>query len=118
MLEYVDGNDLDFLLKQQKCLPEKEARTLMLQVLAALKYLNEIRPPVIHYDLKPGECVWVSVGMGMWVVCGFGWVCCVGVSSAEQPAHLWATFYILLFPSKLGKSSYPWNCSQSSKMLL
>ena len=57
MLEYVDGNDLDFLLKQQKCLPEKEARTLMLQVLAALKYLNEIRPPVIHYDLKPGECV-------------------------------------------------------------
>ena len=57
VLEYVDGNDLDFLLKQQKCLPEKEARTLMLQVLAALKYLNEIRPPVIHYDLKPGECV-------------------------------------------------------------
>ena len=26
-----------------------------MQVSAALKYLNEIKPPVIHYDLKPGK---------------------------------------------------------------
>lgn len=25
-----------------------------MQVVHALKYLNEIKPPVIHYDLKPG----------------------------------------------------------------
>lgn len=25
------------------------------QVVSALKYLNEIKPPVIHYDLKPGN---------------------------------------------------------------
>lgn len=25
-----------------------------MQVVNALKYLNEIRPPIIHYDLKPG----------------------------------------------------------------
>jgi len=24
-------------------------------VVSALKYLNEIKPPVIHYDLKPGN---------------------------------------------------------------
>jgi hypothetical protein len=24
VLEHVDGNDLDFVLKQQKCLPERE----------------------------------------------------------------------------------------------
>merc|ERR1711874_104801 len=26
-----------------------------MQVSSALKYLNEINPPVIHYDLKPGN---------------------------------------------------------------
>ena len=25
-----------------------------MQTVRALKYLNEIKPPVIHYDLKPG----------------------------------------------------------------
>ena len=61
--------------------------------------------------------VWVVCGCGwvdVWVVCGCGWVCCVGVSSTELPAHLWATSYEL---SKLGRSSYPWNCSRSSKVL-
>lgn len=28
-----------------------------MQVVSALKYLNEIKPPVIHYDLKPGKLV-------------------------------------------------------------
>ena len=27
----------------------------VMQVSSALKYLNEIKPPVIHYDLKPGK---------------------------------------------------------------
>ena len=27
----------------------------LLQVVSALKYLNEIKPPIIHYDLKPGN---------------------------------------------------------------
>jgi tousled-like kinase len=26
-----------------------------MQVVSALKYLNDIKPPVIHYDLKPGK---------------------------------------------------------------
>lgn len=56
MLEYCEGNDLDFYLKQNKSIPEKEARSIISQTVSALKYLNEIKPPVIHYDLKPGEC--------------------------------------------------------------
>lgn len=28
---------------------------ICLQTVSALKYLNEIKPPVIHYDLKPGK---------------------------------------------------------------
>lgn len=26
-----------------------------MQTMGALKYLNEIKPPVIHFDLKPGD---------------------------------------------------------------
>lgn len=57
VLEYCDGHDLDFYLKQHKTIPEREARSIVMQVVSALKYLNEIKPPVIHYDLKPGESV-------------------------------------------------------------
>ncbi|XP_074031835.1 tousled-like kinase isoform X6 [Leptinotarsa decemlineata] len=58
VLEYCDGHDLDFYLKQvskHKIIPEREARSIIMQVVSALKYLNEIKPPVIHYDLKPGN---------------------------------------------------------------
>ncbi|GFT50530.1 hypothetical protein NPIL_540771 [Nephila pilipes] len=55
VLEYCDGHDLDFYLKQHKSIPEREARCIIMQVVHALKYLNEIKPPVIHYDLKPGN---------------------------------------------------------------
>jgi serine/threonine protein kinase len=47
-LEYCDGNDLDFFLKQNKTIPEKEARSIIMQTVTALKYLNlEIKPPVV-----------------------------------------------------------------------
>jgi len=55
VLEYCDGHDLDFYLKQHKCIAEREARSIIMQVVSALKYLNEIRPAIIHYDLKPGN---------------------------------------------------------------
>ncbi|XP_070565414.1 serine/threonine-protein kinase tousled-like 2 isoform X2 [Ptychodera flava] len=55
VLEYCNGNDLDFHLKQNKIVPEKEARSIIMQTVSALKYLNERKPPVIHYDLKPGN---------------------------------------------------------------
>ncbi|KAM3186092.1 hypothetical protein ACTXT7_005052 [Hymenolepis weldensis] len=53
--EYCEGNDLDFFLKQNKVIPEREAKSIICQVISALKYLNERKPPVIHYDLKPGN---------------------------------------------------------------
>merc|ERR1711971_995077 len=55
VLEYCDGHDLDFYLKQHKTISEREARSIVMQVSSALKYLNEIKPPIIHYDLKPGN---------------------------------------------------------------
>lgn len=55
VLEYCDGSDLEFYLKQNKVISEKETRSIIVQMVSALKYLNEIKPPVIHYDLKPGN---------------------------------------------------------------
>lgn len=57
VLEYCEGNDLDFYLKQHKLMTEKEARSIIMQIVNALKYLNEIKPPIIHYDLKPGMLI-------------------------------------------------------------
>ncbi|ESO08237.1 hypothetical protein HELRODRAFT_75686, partial [Helobdella robusta] len=61
VLEYCEGNDLDFHLKQNKFISEKECRSIIVQTVNALKYLNEIKPPIIHYDLKPGN---VLLGSG------------------------------------------------------
>ncbi|XP_037546970.1 serine/threonine-protein kinase tousled-like 2 [Nematolebias whitei] len=55
VLEYCAGNDLDFYLKQNKSMAEKEARSIVMQLVNALKYLSQIRSPIIHYDLKPGN---------------------------------------------------------------
>ncbi|XP_041478196.1 serine/threonine-protein kinase tousled-like 2 [Lytechinus variegatus] len=55
VLEFCPGNDLDFHLKQHKLMVEREARCIIMQVVSALKYLNERKPPIIHYDLKPGN---------------------------------------------------------------
>lgn len=58
VLDYCPGNDLDFYLKQHKTIAEREAKSIIAQVVHALKYLNERKPPIIHYDLKPGKnCV-------------------------------------------------------------
>lgn len=67
VLEYCEGSDLDFLLKQNKTIPEKETRAIMMQVVSALKYLNERKPPVIHYDLKPGNIL-LGSGVMSWEV--------------------------------------------------
>ncbi|KAL2911807.1 Serine/threonine-protein kinase tousled-like 2 [Polyrhizophydium stewartii] len=55
ILEFVDGQNLETTLQQVKCFSEKEARSIVIQTVAALKYLNELERPIIHYDLKPGN---------------------------------------------------------------
>ncbi|KAL9968359.1 hypothetical protein ACROYT_G026720 [Oculina patagonica] len=72
VLEYCDGNDLDFLLKQNKTVQEREAKSIVMQTVSALKYLNEIKPPVIHYDLKPGNILLVGTGSGEVKITDFG----------------------------------------------
>lgn len=60
VLEFCGGNDLDSHLKQNKLLPEREARLIIIQLFSALTYLNELKQPVIHYDLKPGNLLLID----------------------------------------------------------
>jgi len=60
VLEYCDGGDLDGYLKSQKLLPEREARCITSQIFSGLKYLNEQKRNIIHYDLKPGNILFCN----------------------------------------------------------
>lgn len=53
VLEFCNGPDLSAYLKRHKTLSEREARAIIKQVFAALKFLGESHRKVIHYDLKP-----------------------------------------------------------------
>lgn len=77
VLEYCEGNDLDFYLKQHKLMSEKEARSIVMQIVNALRYLNEIKPPIIHYDLKPGEYLYslTHKSSQQWILKNSFWAC-------------------------------------------
>eukprot|EP00350_Pseudokeronopsis_sp_OXSARD2_P011001 CAMPEP_0170553866 /NCGR_PEP_ID=MMETSP0211-20121228/11704_1 /TAXON_ID=311385 /ORGANISM="Pseudokeronopsis sp., Strain OXSARD2" /LENGTH=436 /DNA_ID=CAMNT_0010862487 /DNA_START=666 /DNA_END=1976 /DNA_ORIENTATION=- len=53
VLELCSGPDLYHYLKQNKQIPEKEAKLIISQILSGLKYLNDQKQKIIHYDLKP-----------------------------------------------------------------
>jgi tousled-like kinase len=58
ILEYVHGEDLESYLSHVKVIPEKEAHSIIVQIMSALKYLNELKEPIIHYDLKPANILY------------------------------------------------------------
>lgn len=64
VLEYCNGIDLEKYLELYETLPEKEAYSILTQIVNALYYLNTgvpsssltgENPKIIHYDLKPGN---------------------------------------------------------------
>jgi tousled-like kinase len=55
VLEYCNGPDLDLYLKTQNILSEREAKSIIVQIFSGLNYLNQMKRPIIHYDLKPGN---------------------------------------------------------------
>jgi len=40
-------------MKKYKCLPEKEAKAILFQLLSGIKYLHDHKNKIIHFDLKP-----------------------------------------------------------------
>jgi len=58
VLELCKGMDFDAYLNSNKPLPEREARSIVIQILQGLKYLAQQKQPIIHYDLKPGNLLY------------------------------------------------------------
>lgn len=54
VMELVEGEDLSELLKKyKKPFPLEDALKWLFQLLDALDYLHNLRPPIIHRDIKP-----------------------------------------------------------------
>lgn len=59
--------DLEQHIKAHAPLPEREAKSILCQLLGGLKYLHfppaqDKRPAIIHYDLKPANCLFDEHG--------------------------------------------------------
>ncbi|KAG0581805.1 hypothetical protein M758_3G010700 [Ceratodon purpureus] len=63
VLEYCSGKDLDVILKETPVLPEREARSILVQIFSGLVKLNKQSQRIIHYDLKPANILFNSVGV-------------------------------------------------------
>ncbi len=55
VMDFIDGKDLDTILKEKKTLSTEETLTYTLQILDVLDYLHTQNPPIIYRDLKPGN---------------------------------------------------------------
>ncbi len=68
--EFIDGENLEDLLKDGEEFGEEEVKELLYQTLGVLKYLHGLNPAVIHRDIKPsnlmrranGEIVLIDFG--------------------------------------------------------
>ena len=62
ILEYCDGNDLSYKLKEKTNFSEKETKIIIKKIVEVILYLNEMKPKIIHYDLKPGNILFKKNG--------------------------------------------------------
>ena len=62
ILEFCDGHDLDFLLKKNSRMNERDTKMIIKQLIAALVYLDKQTPKIIHYDIKPQNILINSFG--------------------------------------------------------
>lgn len=55
VMEYIEGNTLQEVLKEKKTLPLQESMRIGIEVLEALKCLHHQNPPMVYGDLKPSN---------------------------------------------------------------
>lgn len=69
VLEHCGGGSLKLYLKKRKRLEERDARAVLLQILAAMSHLNSLG--IIHYDVKPANIMFDSLMIVK--IIDFGW---------------------------------------------
>jgi serine/threonine protein kinase len=55
---YIPGESIKEKLATGKRFTEKQARKIATEVLAILRNLHELNPPVLHRDIKPSNLIW------------------------------------------------------------
>lgn len=63
IMDYVEGETLDQLLKRSGRFPESQVRAWALQICSALDYLHSQNPPIIYMDMKPANLILGPNGM-------------------------------------------------------
>ena len=63
VLEHIEGKSLKQLVASEGPLPEKEVRSIALQLCEILKYLHTQSPPVVHRDISPDNIMYGSDGL-------------------------------------------------------
>ena len=55
VMDYVEGEDIETLIKRQGPIPVDQALAWCIQVMDALEYLHSRQPQVLHRDIKPAN---------------------------------------------------------------
>lgn len=55
VMEYIEGNTLEEILKEKKTIPKEECVRIALEILEALKCLHNQNPTIVYGDLKPSN---------------------------------------------------------------
>lgn len=55
VMDFVDGSDMDTLIRSGRKFTAAEVRRYAVQLCSAVKYLHSQRPPIIHSDIKPSN---------------------------------------------------------------
>ena len=66
-MDFVEGDDLESLIKKREVIPAAEAIGWVLQVAEALDYLHRQMPPIFHRDVKPANIRVTPAGKAMLV---------------------------------------------------
>lgn len=55
VMDFVDGADMETLIKSGRRFSSEEVRRFAVQLCSAVKYLHSQKPPIIHSDIKPSN---------------------------------------------------------------
>lgn len=67
VMDFVEGDDLEKILRKREIIPLGEALEWVIQVAGALEYLHSQEPPVFHRDIKPANIRITPKGKAMLV---------------------------------------------------